>query len=242
MIRRLTFCACLIFLLNACGSAAFIEAPQVTRLPSANATPTAEAPRQTAPTIPEFRRLTLEYPPTIKLGSGSQLVILTLEADAQGRVTPTAQYGGDVLRGEILQIPNLYETHKITAEAYYEVAGMNVAPRGEIFQPLLEGERVQFIWSVQPQEVGSYRGTIFLFLNFENRESGEKEQKAISIQILDIKVVDLFGFSTNFVKTFGVTGSLLAVVVGFPFFEDAVKYLYQRIKPKKSKAKSKKKK
>ncbi|MCZ2126452.1 MAG: hypothetical protein LC099_01610 [Anaerolineales bacterium] len=236
MIRRLALCACLLLLLNACGGAAEIPS-EPTLLPQAESTPTGAAPA-----LPEFRRLTLEYPPTIKLGSGSQLIILILEADAQGNLTPTATYGGNATRGEVVEIPNLYKTHKVTAEAYYEVAGLNVAPRGSTFQPLREGERLYFAWSVQPQEVGLYRGTVFLFLNFENRETGEKERKAISIQMIEIKVADLFGFSTNFVKNFGVSGSLLAVIVGFPFFEEAVKYLYRRLKPKKSKSKPKKKK
>src|SRR5574338_960425 len=46
---------------------------------------------EAAPALPEYRRLTLEYPPVIKLGSGSDVIILTLDVDAQGNITPTAQ-------------------------------------------------------------------------------------------------------------------------------------------------------
>lgn len=194
------------------------------------------------PALLEFRRLTLEYPPVIKAGSGSDVIILTLDVDEQGNITPTAQIEGNVVEGDVVEIPNLYATHNVTAEAYYEVAGLEVVPPGPTFQPLKQGERVRFTWSIRAQDVGMYGGTIFLFLNFENRETGEKDRKEISIQIFDIKVVDFFGFSTNFVKTSGVVGSVLGTVVGFPFFKDIVKYLFERLtKNKKKSGKSKKK-
>ncbi|MBI2332002.1 MAG: hypothetical protein HYU84_07575 [Chloroflexi bacterium] len=194
------------------------------------------------PALLEFRRLTLEYPPVIKAGSGSDVIILTLDVDAQGNITATAQVEGNVTEGQTIEIPNLYATHNVTAESYYEVAGLEVSPPGSMYRPLKQGERVTFIWSVRAQDVGTYGGTIWLFLNFENRETGEKDRKEISAQIFDIKVVDLFGFSTNFVKTSGVVGSVLGSVVGFPFFKDIVKYLFERLtKGKKKSGKSKKK-
>ncbi|GAB4400572.1 MAG: hypothetical protein OHK003_26270 [Anaerolineales bacterium] len=195
-----------------------------------------------SPALLEFRRLTLEYPPTIKLGSGSDVIILTLDVDDQGNITPTARVEGNVVEGEVVSIPNLYETHIVTAEAYYQVAGLVVEPPGSTYRPLKQGERVTFTWSVQAKDVGTYGGTIWLFLNFENRNSGEQDRKEISAQIFDIKVVDFFGFTTNFVKTSGVVGSVLGAVVGFPFFKDIVKYFFERLTRKRRKpAKSKKK-
>ena len=195
-----------------------------------------------APALPEFRRLILEYPPVMKAGSGSDIIILTLDVDAQGNITPTAQVEGNVVEGQTIEIPNLYATHNVTAESYYEVAGLEVTPPGPTYRPLKQGERVTFTWSVRAQDVGTYGGTIWLFLNFENRDTGEKDRKEISAQIFDIKVVDFFGFSTNFVKTSGVVGSVLGTIVGFPFFKDIVKYLFERLtKGKKKSGKSKKK-
>jgi hypothetical protein len=214
----------------------------------APATPTLEVlipvtgGEEPAPALPEFRRLTLEYPPTIKLGSGSEVIVLTLDVDDLGNVTPTARVEGNVVEGEVVQIPNLYETHFVTAEAYYQVAGLIVEPPGSTFQPLGQGERVTFAWSVQAQDVGSYGGTIWLFLNFEDRTSGEQDRKEISAHIFDITVVDFFGFSTNFVKSSGVVGSVLGTIVGFPFFKDIVKYLFDRATSKRRKSGKPKKK
>jgi len=216
-----------------------VDLPTAVNNPPATPTPEILIPAtggdEPAPVLREFRRLTLEYPPEIKLGSGSEVIVLTLDVDAQGNITPTARVEGNIVEGEVIEIPNLYETYIVTAEAYYQVAGLTVEPPGSTYRPLRQGERVTFTWSVQARDVGTYGGTIWLFLNFENRTSGEQQRKEISAQIFDIKVVDFFGFSTNFVKTSGVVGSVLGSVVGFPFFKDIAKYLYSQLTKKRRK-------
>lgn len=196
-----------------------------------------------APALPEFRFLTLEYPPTIKLGSGSDVIILTLDVDAQGNITPTAQIEGNVVEGDVIEIPNLYDTHNVTAEAYIQMAGLEIDPPGSTFLPLKQGRAVKFTWTIRADKVGPYQGAVHLFLNFENRETAEKDRIEVSVQFPEITVVDFFGFSTDFVKTSGVVGSVLGTVVGFPFFKDIVKYLFERLtKNKKKSGKAKKKK
>ena len=192
------------------------------------------------PAIPETRRLTLEYPRRIKAGVESDVVRLTLEMDELGNLTPTAVVDGNVVEGDVIEIPNLYRTHNVTAEAQFDIAGFEVKPPGATYQPLKPGESVTFFWSVRPLDVGKYRGTISLFLNFEDRSSGEQSRVAVSIQFVEIEAVDFFGFSTNFVRTSGVVGSVLGVVVGFPFFDDVIKYLWGRLKKSKKKISSRK--
>jgi hypothetical protein len=169
----------------------------------------------------------------MKAGVESDIILLTLEVDEFGNITPTAQTGGNVVVGEVVEIPNLYETHTITAEARFDIAGIDVQPSGPIYQPLTRGESVTFYWSVRPQETGTYRGTVWLHLNFVERSSGEESRMALSAQFVEIEAVDFFGFSVDFVRTSGVVGSVLGVIVGFPFFDDAVKYLWNRRKKRK---------
>lgn len=212
-------------------SQAFVDAT-----PSPPGTATPEIPEQPQqPEIPETRRLTLEFPPKIKAGAESDIVRLTLEVDDLGNITPTAQIGGNVIEGDVIEIPNLYATHNVTAEARFDVAGLEVKPSGDSFQPLKQGKSVTFLWSIRGQDVGTYRGTIWLFLNFEERSSGVQSQLPVSAQIVEIEAVDFFGFSTNFVRTSGVVGSVLGVVVGFPFFDDVVKFLWGRMTGQKKK-------
>jgi hypothetical protein len=70
--------------------------------------PMGPVPTQVAisPAIPESRRLTLEYPPTIRLGD-TDTIRLTLEVDTLGNVIPTAILEGNTITGETIQIPNL---------------------------------------------------------------------------------------------------------------------------------------
>lgn len=238
----ITLAACSVILSTvACGSPmATEEAPSATTsiAPSAEPvqTPGDPSTTDTTPAIPETRRLTLEYPFQLKAGAESDLVRLTLEVDDLGNITPTAVLDGSVVEGEIIEIPNLYETHNVTAEAEFDIAGLEVKPPGATFQALQQGESVTFFWSIRAQDVGRYRGTIWLHLVFTNRSTGEVSRMAVSAQIVEIEAVDFFGFSTNFVRTSGLVGSVLGVIVGFPFFDDIVKYLWGRFTKRRKKS------
>lgn len=224
-------CGCAIFLwisFSKSGSAAppgidpgdveSTESPSLTALP----------PRGTAqPAIPERRRLTVEFPPQIRAGD-ADLVRLTLEVDDLGNLTPTAEIGGNVIEGEVVEIPNLYESHHVIAEARFDMAGMEVRPAELVSEPLAPGNSVTFRWSVRPQDVGLYRGTIWLYLRFVDKQSGEESQKTVSAQLVEIEAVNFLGLSGEFARTTGVIGSVVGTIIGFPFFEDIVKFVFKR--------------
>jgi len=180
------------------------------------------------PAILESRRLTLEFPSKMRAGVEGDIVRLTLEVDDLGNITPTAQVEGNVIVGETIEIPDLYETHNVTAEAKLDMAGMLVQPSDAIFEPLKRGQSATFYWSIRPQEVGKYRGTVWLHLNFTNKSTGEESRIAVSAQIVEIEAVDFFGLSVNLARTSGVIGSIIGGVVGFPFIEEIIKFLFKR--------------
>src|SRR5687768_17608547 len=95
------------------------------------------------PAINESRRLTLEFPPTIRAGD-SDIVRLTLEVDDLGNITPTAQFDEHVVTGEIVQIPNLYESHHVVAESRFDIAGVEIAPMELVSVPLAQGQSATF--------------------------------------------------------------------------------------------------
>jgi len=213
------------FSLNKGGSAATPPASsESTESPSLTALP----PRGTAqPAIPERRRLTLEFPPQIRAGD-SDLVRLTLEVDDLGNLTPTAQIGGNVIAGEVVEIPNLYESHHVIAEARFDLAGMEVRPAELVSEPLAPGNSVTFRWSIRPPDVGVYRGTIWLYLRFVDKQTGEESQKTVSAQLVEIEAVNFLGLSGEFARTTGVIGSVVGTIIGFPFFEDILRFLFKR--------------
>ncbi len=185
-------------------------------------------PQNPIPEIPETRRLTLEYPPKMRAGVESNIIRLTLEVDALGSLTPTAQVDGNVIQGETIKIPNLYETHMVTAEAQLDLAGMEVSPPGITFEPLQPGQSATFYWSIRPEDAGTYRGTVWLHLNFRDKLSGEESRIAVSAQVIEIEAVDFFGLSVNVARTSGVVGTIIGGVIGLPFLEDIVRFLFKR--------------
>jgi hypothetical protein len=177
--------------------------------------------------MPERRHLTLEFPPQIRAGD-SDIVRLTLEVDDLGNVTPTAEVGGNVVTGKVIEIPNVYETHHVVAEVRFDIAGMEVRPADLVSQPLTPGTSATFYWSIRPQEAGDYRGTIWLHLLFVNKSNGEESRKPVSAQIVEIEAVDFLGFSGAFARTTGLVGSVVGTVLGFPFLEDILRFLFKR--------------
>lgn len=184
-------------------------------------------PTQSVPAIPERRRLTLEFPPVIRAGD-ADIVRLTLEVDDLGNLTPTAMFGGNQVGGEVVEIPNLYETHNVTAEARLDLAGVEVTPAETISSPLLPGQSVSFYWSVSPRQAGTFRGTVWLHLRFVDKISGEESRRAVSAQTIEIEGANLFGFSGSFARTFGVIGSVVGTVTGIPFLQDILKFFWKR--------------
>ena len=179
------------------------------------------------PAINESRRLTLEFPPTIRAGD-SDIVRLTLEVDDLGNITPTAQFEGNVVTGEVIQFPDLYESHHVIAESRFDIAGVEIRPADLINIPLEKGQTATFRWSIRPPDVGIYRGTIWLYLRFVDKLNGKESRLTVSAQIVEIEAVNLIGLSGSAARTAGFIGSIVGTVIGFPFLEDIVKFLYSK--------------
>jgi hypothetical protein len=181
------------------------------------------------PAITENRRLTLEFPAVMRLGDSTR-IRLQLEVDDRGNVTPTAVVEGNVISGEVVQIPDLYETHNVIAEARLDLAGMQVQPSQAISEPLSPGKAVTFYWSVRPAEAGDYRGSVWLHLRFLPKSGGMESRIPLSVQFLDIQVNSFLGLlSGRAARGFGAAGSAIGTVLGIPFLGDLSKWILKRI-------------
>jgi len=196
--------------------------------------PDADGGEEPQPAIPESRRLTLEFPPVIRTGD-SVRIRLQLEVDDRGGIVPTAIIEGNVVTGEVVEIPNLYETHNVIAEARLDMAGMEVQPPGTISEPLIQGQSVTFYWSVRPEDAGKYEGAAWLHLRFVPRDGGEESRIPVSVQFLEIEAKSFMGFfSGGAARGLGAIGSAIGSVLGFPFFEDIVRFIFRKPKRKRS--------
>src|SRR5688572_24169798 len=189
--------------------------------------PTAVSAFTPQPAINEARRLTLEFPPTIRAGD-SDIVRLTLEVDNLGNITPTAQFEGNVVSGEVIQFPDLYESHHVIAESRFDIAGVEIRPADMINVPLAKGQTATFSWSIRPPDVGVYRGTIWMYLRFVDKLNGEESRLTVSAQFVELEAVNFIGLSGSAARTAGFIGSIVGTVIGFPFLEDIVKFLYSK--------------
>ena len=179
--------------------------------------------------ILELRLLTLEYPARIRAGD-SDVIRLTLEVESLGGISPTAEAQGNLVTGGLVQIPNLYATHNVVAEADLDLAGVDIQPNGPVSEPLLPGESVTFRWSVHPTEAGAYRGTAWLFLIFTDKATGAQNRKALSAQPIQIEATTLFGLGGDAARIAGGLGAVGGGVLGFPFADDVLKWFWNRIR------------
>lgn len=189
-------------------------------------------PEEPKPAIPESRLLTFEFPPEIRKGDSTR-IRLTLEVDDRGNIVPTAEVEGNVVTGEIVEIPNLYDTHLVIAEAQLYLAGMEVQPPGIISENMLPGQSVTFYWIVRPEEAGNYEGMAWLHLRLVPRDGSEEMRIPVSVQFLEIKVKSLFGFlSGSAARGVGALGSVVGSILGFPFVDDLIKWFLGKIRGK----------
>jgi hypothetical protein len=105
---------------------------------------------------------------------------------------------------------------------------MEVRPAELVSEPLAPGNSATFFWSVRPQEAGLYRGTVWLYLRFVEKQNGDESRKTVSAQIVEIEAVNLLGISGRVARATGSIGSIVGAIIGFPFFEDIVKLIFKR--------------
>jgi len=158
------------------------------------------------------------------------LIRLTLEVDDRGSIPPTAEVTGHVVAGQVVQIPNLYATHRVIAEARLDLLGMSVQPEGLVSEPLLPRQTVTFFWSVRPSEAGTFRGTLWFHMRFVDKVSGQESEKTIAAPPIQIEATTLLGWNARAARLAGGLGSLVGAVLGFPFANEMLKWLRQRMR------------
>jgi hypothetical protein len=224
-----------LLVLSACAPPQSSSPPESAPEPTlAEATPPVAIPTAMPtpiPAIPEARRLTVEWPPDIKVGD-SDIIRMTLDVDTGGNMTVTAQVEGNETRSETVSIPNLYETHNVMVEARMDLAGVQVSPAGEVSEPLLPGEPVSFSWSVKPEEVGTFRGTIWVHLRFFPKDGGPESRRALSAQLVEVRAVNFLGLGGSAARWLGGLGTLLG---SFISFDSIIPWVVNRLRKRKGK-------
>jgi len=189
-------------------------------------------PTELSPLALQERRLAvLEWPSTIHVGD-SDVLTLILMVDPAGKLTPTAQIGGHKVTGEAVYIPDLYETYNLVAAARLDLAGVQVLPQGMVSQPMRPGQKIFFSWSISPDQIGQYRGTLWLYLNLVPKNGGIPDQLTLLAPEIQLESVSVLGLPGPVARWGGVAGTSLSLVFGFPFIENILRKLWKWMRAK----------
>ncbi len=169
--------------------------------------------------LKEPRRISIDWPEKIRLGD-DETISLLLEVDEIGRITPAAGRTGQQVAETSIEAADLFDTHNLIAEARLDMAGVNVLPKGLIQEPLGRGQTLHFYWNIQPQQTGSVRGTLWLFINaIPKTEEGTADRMPLLAKELEIETISVLGLATNWARRIGLMGIGFSLILGFPYFK-----------------------
>ncbi len=176
-------------------------------------------------------RVILEYP-SLVISGDLALVRLRLEPGATGSGLQTAGTPGTELAGRSADLRDPYAAYNIVAEADLDLAGMELRPTGPISEPLAPGTTADFVWSVRSRQPATYRGTVWLFLIFVDRMTGDEVREAVSAQSVQIRGGSLLGLSGAATRAIGGLTAAGGVILGLPFAGALLRRLLQRSRQK----------
>jgi hypothetical protein len=192
-------------------------------------TPSAE-PGLQSPAVLEERLLTLEWPARLRQGDANRFVLLTLAVKDNGVTLPTVSASGGETIEEPVQIPDIYDTHNVMAEARLDIAGLAVAPDALVSVSLLPDETVEFKWNIRATETGAYRGTVWLYLRYLPLDGSAESRDALKAIDIEIRVVNFLGIGGPAARLMGVIGMIACGLFGFSDLVSGVRWLRKRIR------------
>ena len=196
-------------------------------------TPSAE-PGVPPPAAPEARLLTLQWPATLRQGDANRFVVLRLAVAQDGAVTPTVSLEGDESQDEPVLIPDVYDTHNVMAEARLDIAGLAVAPDDLVSLSLRPGETVEFRWNVRASEIGTYRGTVWLYLRFLPLDGGPESREALKAMDIEIEAVNFLGIGGPAARLMGAAGVFIVGLFGFGDLLRGLRWLRKSLRKKEA--------
>jgi hypothetical protein len=107
---------------------------------------------------------------------------------------------------------------------------MPVSPEGDSREPMRPGRSVTFLWTIRPDAIGNYDGTIWLHLVFVPLKSDRANELStdripVATQPITIRVVDFLGLGGMPARVVGGIGTLLGSVLGL---DNIIPWLWKR--------------
>lgn len=162
------------------------------------------------------RRLSMSWPQLLRLGDSGQV---TLALDVAGEAATAPQ------PDEAAKAASLSDTHSVVAEARLDLAGMQVEPFPTISEPMAPQRDLQLFWKIHPAVTGTYRGTLWLYLNLVPKGRGTVERRALVARPIEIQVLSVLGLPALPVRWGSVVAIGLSAWLGMPLWTRLLRFL-----------------
>ena len=156
----------------------------------------------------DARKVTLEWTPVIRKGDHSQIIISFSGDNASLIEDDNVNSPENLPRFE-----NLYHVYTVNAEARVELSGINEKPDGIAGIVLPEGQNIEFIWEIIPNDDGLFNGIAWLYLQFFPIKEGVFVEQAISAQSFEVKVISFLGLNSNYWRVISVLGIIIGIYI-----------------------------
>ena len=161
--------------------------------------------------------LTVEWPETIFVGETGE-VRLFLDIGQNPGSPPAREVEGEGAVDAPIDVSSFFEDNDVVGEARLDLSGPDLFPQGTISENLILGKRTKFAWSVLASQTGTYKGTIWFYLNIIPRSKGEIDHRTILARQVEIEARDIFGFQPEVVRGAGFFGILMSIVLAALFY------------------------
>jgi hypothetical protein len=122
-------------------------------------------------------------------------------------------------------ITDVYETHRVMAQARLDLAGIEAVPEvGQSqLQALAPGEEISFYWSIRSDQIAHYSGVVWFSLLYQPLDGGPEREQVISAQSIEIECVNFAGLGGTPARLMGGAGILLGVLLSMDTTADFLK-------------------
>jgi hypothetical protein len=172
-------------------------------------------------------RLVLETPEEIRLGD-ADFIHLTIAPEKPGinQIAAPRTGTGEENQGNTSSKPD--STTHIMAETRLELDGVLFEPTGDIIEPVQPDQTLSIYWTVQPKDIGVYRGVVWLHFQYVVMDESELMRKLISTQLITIKSEGFLGLRSDVARLIGSIGAVIGLALNIDLWIDMYHKFIQR--------------
>ncbi|MDZ4158698.1 MAG: hypothetical protein U1B80_02815, partial [Anaerolineaceae bacterium] len=136
-------------------------------------------------------RFTLEHPASLRLGESGRVLLLVNVEDAQQAAEKGWQTGSEAKTNWVF-------------ETRLDMPLVHANPSDWTQEPYLKGQTLRYQWTIEPESVGRYAGTMWVYLTRVDSEKGILHRQALIARRLDIQTWSPFGLNLLGVRWIGL--------------------------------------